>query len=252
MPMKNLLSIIFVLSFSLGFAQAKKNRVPSYFGLQVRPVLPTRFIGSPTLSAQKDGFETSISQRLGYSFGGTVRAGLTKTIALETGINYTQRNFDITMAYPDSMSFAESDMTFIEYDIPINALMYIQLSDKFYMNASIGFALTIKPTDVGIWTTPGGYHTYKHTGLTRRKMGFDANANVGFEYRTEKDGFFYIGGSARVPFAPLFDLVADYIYQGNSVRIVEPVDGSFLAIDFKYFFPNIKNKGPQFQNGPIE
>jgi hypothetical protein len=251
--MKTVLSILFILSITLCSAQSKKNKVPSYFGIQIRPVFPTRFIGSPSLSAEKDGFETTISQKMGYSFGGTVRAGLTKTIALETGINYTQRNFDLTMAFPDSSSYLENDMTFIEYDIPINALMYVQLTEEFYMNASLGFALTIKPTDIGVFTQPeSGYHTYKHTGLTRSKMGFDANANIGFEYRTEKNGFFYIGGSARVPFKPLFDMVADYNYQGINIRIVEPVDGSFLAIDFKYFFPNIKNKGPQFQDGPIQ
>jgi hypothetical protein len=120
------------------------------------------------------------------------------------------------------------------------------------MNASLGFALTFKPTHVGIYNSPGGYHAFSHTGFTRGKVGVDANANFGFEFRTEKKGFFYLGASARVPFSPLFDLVADYRWQGKLVRAIGEVDGSFLSINFKYFFPNIKNKGVQFVDGPIE
>lgn len=250
--MKIYLIILSFLLCSSSFSQDAKQNPPSYFGLQVRPVLPTNFIGDKELSLSQDGFESTIVQKMGYSFGGTVRVGLTKLIALETGINFTQRHFDITMAVPDSNAYDINTMVFIEYDIPLNALFYIQLSKSWFMNASIGFAVTYKPTHVGIYNAPGGLHTFSHTGLTRGKVGADANANFGFEFRTEDKGFFYVGGSARVPFGPLFDWVADYQWEGNITRIIGEVDGSFLAIDFKYFFPNIKNKGPQFNDGPIQ
>jgi hypothetical protein len=246
-------TLIIVLFAALPcFSQVKRTKVPSYFGFMIRPVFPTQFIGEPLLELSGDGFETSIQQKVGYGFGGTVRAGLTKLIALETGINYTERNFDLYMAKPDSNSFAVDTLSFIEYDIPINALFYIQLSEKWFMNTALGISLNFKPSDIGAFNQPGGPHFYKHTGLVTDKFHFDLNANVGFEFRTEKNGFFYLGGSARVPFAPLFTLVADYTYQGNNTRLLGEVDGSFLAIDFKYFFPNIANKGPQFQKGPIE
>lgn len=250
--MKYVLFITLCFFLSSTYAQSKRAKVPSYFGLQFRPVFPTKFIGNSFTSASQDGFETSIQQKMGLSFGATVRAGITNTISIETGINFTQRNFDLTMAVPDSNSFAEDDLRFIEYDVPVNALFYIKLSESWYMNASLGAAITYKPTDVGIFNQPGGKHYYKHTGLIRNRVGMDANANLGFEFRTEKSGFFYLGGSARVPFAPLFDLVADYTYDANLNRIVIPVDGSFLAIDFKYIFPIINNKGTQFKNGPID
>ena len=249
--MRFLSSILFILITSTSFSQ-KKTVIPSYFGIQIRPIFPTRFIGDPELSLSNNGFETTLSQRMGHSFGVTIRAGVTKLIAIETGINYTERNFDLTMAYPDSNSFASDQLTFIEYDIPINGLVYVKLANKWFMNASLGTALTIKPTDIGVFNQPGGLHNYKHTGLTRKKFGLDVNVNIGFEFRTKKKGFFYLGGSGRVPFGPLFDLIADYNYQGIDIRTVGEVDGSFLAIDFKYFFPNIKNKGPQPIKGPIE
>ena len=250
--MKFYLILLLSLSTSAAFAQTAKVKPPSYFGLQVRPVFPTNFIGTKEMSLSVNGFNTTITQKMGYSFGGTVRVGLTKLVAFETGINFTERNFDIDISVPDSNVALTDDLSFIEYDVPVNILFYVQLADKWYMNASLGLALTFKPTHVGVYNSLGGFHTFTHTGLIRGKVGADANANFGFEYRTEKKGFFYIGGSARVPFAPLFDLLAQYKWQGIISNAYGEVDGSFISIDFKYFFPNIKNKGPQFIDGPIQ
>lgn len=244
---------IFLLLLSLPtFGQEKTDKLPTYFGLQIRPVFPTKFIGDPVTSMSGDGFETSMSQRLGFGLGGTVRANVTKLIAIESGINYTQRYFDLSVALPDSNVFGEQTMTFIEYDIPVNALIYIQLTDEVFMNASLGVAISYKPTDTRVQIQPGGKHYFALYGLRYNSVGFDLNANLGFEYRTRKSGFFYLGGSARVPFAPLFKYAAFYNYDANSNLLEGDVDGSFLTIDFKYFFPLIKNKGPQFLKGPIE
>ena len=244
--------VLLSVSFSFGQVSKKKERFPSYFGFQVKTVFPTRFIGEPITLLEKDEFTTSLTQRMGYSFGGTVRAGLTKLIALETGINYVQREFDVSMAIPDSNVHGSNQLTFISYDIPINGLVYVQLTRQFFMNASLGVAINFKPTDVGILTLPGGKHSFTHTGRVGSKFGFDLNANIGFEFRTEKKGFFYLGGSGRVPFAPLFTMVAQYKNQGYKNTIYGEVDGSFLALDLKYFFPNIQKKGPQFRRGPIQ
>lgn len=252
MNMKKLLVIFLCLLAMPTFAQVNKMPPPSYFGLHVRTIFPTQFIGTNTLVLEKDGFESTISQRMGYSFGGTVRAGLTELISIETGINYTQRYYNIDFSVPDSNISGSSEFGFIEYDVPLNALFYIRLSEKWYANASMGFALTFKPTNVQTFEQPVAPHRFIYTGLLRSKFSVDAMANFGFEYRTEKNGFFYIGGSARVPFSPLFDLVASYEWQGVSTRTFGEMDGSFLSIDVKYFFPNIRNRGLQFQEGPIE
>lgn len=243
--------IILLLSFS-GFSQEKEDKLPTYFGIQLRPVFPTKFIGDPVTSVSGDGFESSISQRLGFGFGGTVRANVTKLIAIESGINFTQRYFDLSVALPDSNVYGSESMTFLEYDVPINALVYIQLSDEIFMNASLGVAVTYKPTDTRVQIRPEGKHYFALYGLRNNSVGFDLNANLGFEYRTKKSGFFYIGGSARVPFQPLFQYAAFYNYDANSNLLSADVDGSFLTLDFKYFFPLIKNRGKQFLNGPIE
>jgi len=254
--MKHFFLFLFLIAFT-AFGQKKKERVPSYFGLQIRPIFPTQFIGSSTTEfKQNDGetvqYNSTLQQKIGYSFGGTVRAGITKLIAIETGINFYRRNFSIDMEIPDSSIMATNDIGFVSYDIPLNALFYIKLAEKWYMNASIGVSVNFKPTDIAVVTKPGGNNEFQHIGVAQNKFGFDFNANVGFEFRTEKKGFFYLGGSANVPFKPLFDMVLNYSNQGYKSRVIEPVDGSYLSVDFKYFFPNIKNKGVQFQNGPIE
>lgn len=236
----------------MGQETRKKERFPSYFGFQVKTIFPTRFIGEPVTLLEQNEFSSTVTQRLGYSFGGTVRAGLTKLLALETGINYLQREFDVSMAVVDSNIYGTNDLTFISYDIPVNGLVYVQLTRQIYMNASLGIAATFKPTDVGILTLPGGKHSFTHTGRVGRKIGFDLNANIGFEFRTEKSGFFYLGGSGRVPFAPVFTMVAQYTNQGYKNTIYSEVDGSFLAIDLKYFFPNVQRKETQFRRGPIQ
>ena len=251
--MKVALSILLILLSFHSFSQSgkkKSEKVPSFFGFQYKAIFPARFIGEPELFLEKDGFESITKQKRGYSIGGTVRAGVTKLIAIETGINITQRNFNIDFSLADSNIFNTSTLSFIEYDIPINGLIYIQLSEKWYSNASLGVAVTFKPTDVGTSFFAEDNWFY-HTGVAQNKLGFDLNANFGFEFRTEKSGFFYLGGSGRVPFQPLFGMIAQHQYQGLNNLIIGDVDGSYLSLDLKYFFPNIANKGTQFQVGPI-
>lgn len=250
--MKITIYIIILFLTLTAFSQEKTDKLPTYFGIQIRPVFPTNFIGDKTISLNADGFETSITQQLGIGFGGVVRASITKLIAFETGLNFTQRNFNLSVAIPDSNVFAKDSMTFIEYDIPINALIYIQLSKKVYMNTSLGVTVAYKPTNTWVKIKPKGEHYFDLFGARNNRVGLDFNANIGFEYRTKRSGFFYLGGSARVPFTSLFTYAAHYSYDANESVLVGDVDGSFLALDFKYFFPLIKNKGQQLRKGPIE
>lgn len=250
--------ILLILTFAFPvLAQKKKEKFPSYFGLQFRPVFPTKFIGNPVLNlasapSEQVQYTASIRQQMGFSFGATVRAGVTKLIAIETGINFTRRNFDLDYEIEDSSLMVSNSLGFINYDIPINALFYIQLADKWFMNASLGVNINFSPTDVRVADKPSGNHEFIATGLVRQKFNFGMNANMGFEFRTKKAGFFYLGGSGSVPFSPLFDIFLVYKNQGYQSSNFEPVDGSFLAIDIKYFFPIIKNKGKQFKEGPID
>lgn len=247
--------IIYGLLFSLTPVMAqKKERVPSYFGFQVKPIFPGVFIGTTKYHHEVEGFITEMKQAVGYSFGGVIRVGLTKLISIETGLNLTQRNFDIDASVPDSNIYVGTRLSYLTYDLPISALFYIQLSEQFYMNASIGGAISYNPTVAGVQLMPDNYNQIRETALGQKVIG-EALANIGFEFRSKKSGMFYIGATARVPFSPLFYLKSEYSYQGlyissnpeNDGRI----DGSYISLAFKYFFPIIKSKGSPIKT-PIE
>ena len=92
----------------------------------------------------------------------------------------------------------------------------------------------------------------KYDQIVLRKISIDFNANVGFEYRTKKSGFFYLGGSIRVPFSPLFIILTKYQNQGYDLTTIDELNGSYLSIDLKYFFPITRSSGSTFKPGPIE
>lgn len=257
MRMKLVLTISLLLITAFSYGQGRRQRVPSYFGIQVRPLFPAKYIGEKshnfaTTDADSVQFNSTITQRVGYSFGATVRAGLTKLVALETGINFYQRNFNLEIEVPDSNIYVKNDMSFINYGVPINVLFYIPLSENFYMNASLGASLTFKPTEIGVLTTSSGANEFRSSSITNSKFGIALNANMGFEYRTKKSGFFYLGGSAQIPMAPIFNLRTLYKHEGYESALYGDVSGSYFAIDIKYFFPIIRTKGMQFKEGPIE
>jgi len=197
-----------------------------------------------------------MTQRLGYSFGASVRVGLTELISLETGINQVERNYNLAFSYPDSSLSATNTLSIINYDIPFNALVYIRLSDKIYMNGSLGFSFVYTPTDVRKNTYPStqGAHLFIVEGRRKARFSFEMNANIGFELRTEKKGIFYFGGTGKIPFAPIFTMASVYEFQGSNNKIISVADliGTYLAFDIRYYFPNVKNKGTQFIPGPIE
>ena len=133
MNMKTLVTLLLLFTCSISFGQIKPDRIPSYFGIQIRPLFPAKYVGDKehtfsTTDADSVQYSSTITQRLGYSFGVTVRAGLSKLVAIETGINFSQRNFDLAIDLPDSNIHAKNDMSFINYDIPVNVLFYIPLA----------------------------------------------------------------------------------------------------------------------------
>ena len=249
--MRTILVLFILVSMS---CNGQSNRVPSYFGFQYRPLIPMSFIGDKNLELNIDNFNSSISQNRGYSFGATVRAGISELIAIETGINFTKRNFDINMSVPDSNLLVNDAFSFIEYDIPLNCLIYIKMTREWYANASLGVAVRYKPSSIGRQINLEGLHSFIYTGYVeyKKKIGFDFNANVGFEYRTKQSGFFYLGGSVRVPFSSLFIIATQYKNQGYEITSYEDFNGSYLSLDLKYFFPNKGGQGSSFKPGPIE
>jgi hypothetical protein len=247
----SIISIALLFSFAPLFSQ--DDAPPTYFGLHFKPLFPTNAVSPKTVSENFGNYSASITQGMGYSFGATVRAGITKLISFETGINHAQRNFKLAMSITDTAVFAQDQVGFVSYDIPLNILIYIQLDKDTYMNASLGFDAFYNPTNVVKLTQTGGDYSFENFG-SATKVGLNINANVGFEYRTREKGFFYFGGSVLVPTRPLFHWVSAAMLQSHTDKTILAgyVNGSYLSLDLKYFFPIIKQKGVQPKKGPIE
>lgn len=250
--MKQILIFLFSLSSTLFFSQREK--FPSYFGVQFRPLFPTSMGGSKSLDLKGENYIFHLNQTTGYSFGGTVRKGITKLIAFESGLNYTQRNFNLAMSLSDTNVFATDTWSFISYEIPLNALIYIQMSQEIFMNSSMGLALRFSPTDIKKITETGGPNSFTNYGFYSNKIGLNLNANVGFEYRTKKSGFFYFGGSICVPFKHILNLetIHSVTKKTHNTRLYGDIAGNYIALDVKYFFPLIHKKGEQPLKGPID
>lgn len=250
---KIVLTVILAISFSFGvLAQAKKTKkekFPSFFGLIAAPVIPNNFIGQKTTSFQdsSQSLTTTFDQKIGFNFGACVRFGITKNISIETGISQVRRNFDVHFSQPDSAINTTKRLSFVNYDIPINAVFYVQLSKQTYMSAALGASITHYPSDVHDAVEEGQSKILISEGRRTKRTYFAANASIGFEYRTPKSGTIYIGGSGKVPVLPILFGVGIVEQSNTSNRFVSyaPVNGSYFSIDVRYFIPATKKKGDQ-------
>ena len=127
------------------------------------------------------------------------------------------------MSVADSNQYAERDLGFLTYDIPLNCLIYIKLNKTWYANASLGLSAVYKPSTIGGVNNLEGSHTFIHTGYVdyKKKFTADFNGNIGFEFRSKNSGFFYLGGAVQIPLEPLFYLAGMYKYQGYEITDID-------------------------------
>ena len=249
--LKTTLYIVFFLCSFNVFSQLKKKE-PNFFGFQFRPLIPLSLVGDRPFDLEEDGFNTTVSSKFGYNYGAVVRFGITKTLAIETGLSYTKRNYQLDHSVPDSNLTAVNTIGFVNYDIPANLLVYIKLGRELFMNASLGGSLNFYPSNVRTLENPFGKHLFIFEGRRGGFFSTDINANVGFEYRTERSGFFYLGISGKLPIQPIFIIASEYRYDTQSKVAFGVVDGATFSIDLKYFFHKPPKKGVQYRPGIIE
>lgn len=233
-------------------AQTVREKVPSYFGVQFRPIIPEDFLSTTQIKVADGLLQAQFTQLQGYSFGVTTRVGFTKLISFETGINQVKRNYRTNYQLADSNLVGETNFGIVSYEIPLNLLFYIQLSKKIFMNVSLGSSLNFFPSNVGVYTIVDK-HLFTSEGRRTSHFAGTMNGNVGFEYRTQKYGFFYIGASGVIPFKNIYKVAANYEYGNNIIyTAIGNINGGYLSLDLKYFFPIIHKKGTQVMDGPIQ
>ncbi|MEZ4937887.1 MAG: hypothetical protein R2799_09895 [Crocinitomicaceae bacterium] len=217
------------------------------FGLQYKPIIPTNIFGAGKFDVTSDNgkFNVLTKQKFGNVFGGVVRVGLNKWVSIETGINYVMRSYSTTYTVPDSNITAVNDFRVVSYQIPISCLVYVRLSDMFHMNVALGVSGAIFPSNISTLTETGDNTKMSFLMEGLRKSWFQGtfDANVGFELRTKKIGYFYLGASYQLPFTNIMDLAYEYKYGNGSEELVyTKLNGSYLTADVRYFFPENPEK----------
>ena len=108
------------------------------------------------------------------------------------------------------------------------------------MNTLLGLSLDFYPSDVTVTNDDYAY-------IIVRKSWINASllASIGFEYRTKKSGFVYLGASINRPFGDIGDFILSYYHEGNIndyVSYSTGVTGTYLSLDMRYFFPRKDKK----------
>lgn len=224
-----------LIAYSFSFSQ---KRVTT-FGLQFKPIVSSEVINTGSQNNQEGGIGFSIEPDRGYSFGMVVRKGFTQQLSLETGINVTRRNYNLSIRQDSTGFVGDSDFRYIIYEIPVLGLVYVQLGQNTYLNTAFGVSVNFLPSD---WES---FDTYFIHLSERQSWVLPALlANFGFEYRTYDKGFFYLGFSYHRPFSKI--TTARAAYQEDRVNLEETsfdILGNYLTIDFRYFF----NEPPDYR-----
>lgn len=231
-PVRILLLLITVLMM-LSHAKAQKNVVTA--GLQFQPIFPVAFLNTADqeVTDSQGWVTTLVSPKFSWSAGMLVRWGFHRRLSLETGINFVQRNYDLTMSTEDFTG--RSDFRIIGYEHPIKVLVFVQLADRLYMNAAGGLQLTFFPSDIYSFDT-----YFRHSSL---RLGMDqflhagGIANLGFEWRTKKAGYFYLGATYHQMFGDIYRSKFQYVEDNTySEATTVLLNGSYLTLDIRYFF----------------
>lgn len=212
---------------------AQKNVLTA--GIQFQPIFPASFLntGDQEVSTAQGDITTLLSPKFGFTAGMIVRWGFHRRLSLETGINFVQRNYDLTLS-TDTFS-GTSDFRIIGYEHPIKLLVFVRLSERFFMNVAAGIQLDFFPSDIFSSDT-----YFKHSSL---RLGLDnflhagGISNLGVEYRTKKAGYFYLGATYHIPFNDIYRSKVQYISDNvGSDAMTLMLNGSYLTFDVRYFF----------------
>jgi hypothetical protein len=221
MKKKFILPALFFLSF-YAFAQENLTTV----GIQIKPILPITFF-TPAKSVIQDNATFDVTLNSGFSAGMIVRHGFTDLVAVEAGINYIKRKYDLEIT--DGGFKDNSQFRIIGYEIPTSLLVFIRLGDQLFMNVSMGHSLDMFASSVQ------SYDDYFIQKSFRKNVFQSAViANIGWEYRTPKSGYFYLGASYHRPFSYIF--ISEISYNNRIEPAITTLSGNYITIDLRYFF----------------
>ncbi|MBL4623819.1 MAG: outer membrane beta-barrel protein [Flavobacteriales bacterium] len=201
----------------------------------IKPIIPSNLLraGDVSISSDRNNLNLKMSQKVGYSFGMIIRMGITQNWTFETGINYTKRNFSVNLIDEDLQFDENLDFAVFGYEIPLMAILNIRLGDKVFMNTAFGASVDMYPRYANDFGDATNYYIY-----TRRQLLYQPSliANIGWEYRTAKNGILYLGGSFHRPFLPMYMATVGYITDTYTNNTETFLTGNYLTLDLRYYF----------------
>ncbi|MFN3875128.1 MAG: hypothetical protein ACK4L7_04360 [Flavobacteriales bacterium] len=205
-------------------------------GLQLKPVIAVDYF-QPKVTAEQEHLRFEVDLRGGIAYGMSVRVGLSNTLSLETGLGQIQRRFAFRAINDTAGYEGVGSFRWVGYELPVALLVYLRLGERAWMNTALGGSLDFYPSDVE--AVVGGNdvraYVFRSNWAQAGVLG-----NLGFEYRTERAGFFYLGATYHRPFAPmaLADLTWTYFGPPSIRRFTQrmPLSGTYLTIDLRYYF----------------
>lgn len=209
-------------------------------GIQLRPMIPSKFFGTGPAYQNSDSISATLYNHLGWNAGVVLRQGLNKMWSIETGISMVQRNYKMNFEsqrfhFNQSLSYQ-----MIGYEIPLQALIYVQLGEKWYMNGSGGVSFDFYPSNLQKFGSAVSDTTFIDVSIKTYRQSWmmpSILANLGFEYRTLHNGYFYFGTSYHRPLNQIAvsDLRIESRGSGNDQLFA--LNGTYLTLDLRYFLP---------------
>ncbi len=210
------------------------------FGFEVKPIIPSAIFRIKTDVVKVDDVVFTISPMPGYTYGAFLSFNLSQRFSLETGINYINRDFSISVEDKDVKTSLQ--FTADNYEMPLIPTYYIRLGKNIYMGHSAGISFQILPSHLASIIKEKdstGTITRSLEQISRRKYWLMPayRGGIGWEYRTEENGYIYLGTTYML-FTALYK--TRLFYNRGQVDIkyldVKPI-GDFFGITVRYVFP---------------
>ena len=216
-------------------------------GPEVSLTLPTVF-GSANQSLRSDTL-FSVDPAFRYRFGFALRVDFSAIFAIQTGLYYISRRHDVGVGRTSGSNqqfdtlYYRQGINYIGYEIPVMALVYARLGERTFLNNSVGFSFDFYPSSAVRVVREEEFRLY----VGRNSWVVPAlKASVGFEYRSDDQGYFYVGGNFHQPIIPLADMFIERSGPTGPIGFQTqriPMSGTYFSLDVKYFFPpGKKNK----------
>jgi|TARA_B110000967_G_scaffold41077_1_gene40995 hypothetical protein len=230
--------ILFILFFIFAF-NTKSQNSKTTFGLQYKPIIPSAYFNAAELSKSSTSYIFNLNPKYSNSFGMVIRNQINKTFSLESGLNFTQRNFELSITN-DAINLVDfTGFGMRSYEFPIQLLTYVRASENWYLNISFGISHNVLASDVKSYGEEKEKFFFQNT--IRRSGGYSAIlANLGMEYRTDSKGYYYFGTSLHRPWKVIGRIYPEYddkinIFNEDREFYFDMI-GNFVTIDFRYFF----------------